>query len=143
MAHIAVRAGRPRAPRRLHAPLCLEVLAGIRFGGLTTADNCTLADHEVAIASLARYRAAGGQSSSTPPASASAAIPKAPQMPARPGSYIRDGRLVYVGPTHPTAHRVRGSSPDELAERIVAELVAAPTYGIRPGLIARSGARGR
>ena len=141
MAHIAcVPADQARAAA-YHAPLCLEVLSGIRFGGLTNRDNCTLADHEVAIAELGRYRAAGGRSVVD---ATSLGIGRDPeglaQIARATGLNIVMGCSYYVEQTHPASHRVAESSVEELAERIVAELVSGVDgTGIRPGLIGEVG----
>jgi phosphotriesterase-related protein len=141
MAHIACEPADPVRRAAYHAPLCCETLSGIRFGGLVNRDNCELSDRDTAIAELARYRAAGGQAvvdaTSLGIGRDAAGLASIAQA---TGLHVVMGCSYYVASTHPPDHRVAAASEDELAERIVAELIAGVDgTGIRPGLIGEVG----
>jgi len=81
---------------------CAWSARGHPLRGLTNRDNCTLADHEVAIAELARYRAAGGQSVVDANQPRIGRDPEGLAQIARAtGLNIVMGCSYYVGPTHP------------------------------------------
>jgi phosphotriesterase-related protein len=141
MGHVARPPSEPARRAAYFAPLCLETVSRIRFGGIANQDNCELADIGTAVAELGRYRAAGGRAVVD---ATSIGVGRDPAGLARigreTGLHIVMGCSYYVEESHPAADRVADCSEDELAERIVAELVSGVDgTGIRPGLIGEVG----
>jgi phosphotriesterase-related protein len=123
------------------APLTLETIGRIRFGGIANRENCGLGDAAVAIDELGRYRNAGG---STLVDVTSLGIGRDPialaQIARATGLQIIMGCSYYVAETHPPHHSVAEASEDDLAARIIAELREGVSFtGIRPGIIGEVG----
>ena len=139
--HIAVAPEDPVAREVFEAPLDLDVLRAIRFGGRANRANCGLDDEELAVDELGLYARAGGR---TVVDATSRGIGRDPaglaRIAAATGLNIVMGSSWYVASTHPRADRVSEATEDELTSRIVEEFRdGVDGTGIRPGLIGEVG----
>lgn len=123
------------------APLTLETIGRIRFGGIANRENCGLSDATVAVDELGRYRNAGGATLVDVTSLGIGRDPIALAHIARAtGLQIVMGCSYYVAETHPPHHGVAEASEDDLAARIIAELCEGVSFtGIRPGIIGEVG----
>ncbi len=141
MPHVAKPPDDPAARTEFYAPLTLETLGRIRFGGIANCDNCNLTDAATASAELRRYCTSGGR---TVVDATSIGIGRNPaalaQIARATGLHIVMGSSYYVEETYPADHRVHETSEAEIAARIVGELRdGVGETGVRPGLIGEVG----
>ncbi len=141
MAHVAKAPSDPAARAAFDAPVTLETLGRIRFGGIANCDNCSLTDAATAASELRRYCSAGGR---TIVDATSIGIGRDPAALTRiacsTGLNIIMGCSYYVEENYPAEHRVHAVSARELADRIIDEFVnGVEGTGVRPGLIGEVG----
>ncbi len=141
MAHVARAPREPAAQAEFYAPLTLETLGRIRFGGIANCDNCNLTDAATAASELRRYCSAGGRTIVDATSIGIGRDPMALTRIARAtGLNIVMGCSYYVEENYPADEGVHAASEAELADRIVDEIVNGVSgTGVRPGLIGEVG----
>lgn len=141
MSHVAKAPSDPAALAAFNAPLSLETIGRIRFGGIANCENCSLTDPATAASELRRYCSAGGRTIVDATSVGIGRDPKALTQIARStGLNIVMGCSYYVEENYPADHGVHAASEGELADRIVGEFVnGVDGTGVRPGLIGEVG----
>jgi phosphotriesterase-related protein len=122
-----------------YAPVTMELLGSINFGGQRCLDNSRLLDVETAIAETLLYKRAGGD---TIVEATSIGIGRDPeglrQIARATGLNIIMGASHYVGPAHPPDMAAR--SEDAIADAIVRDILEGVGHtGVRAGVIGEVG----
>jgi phosphotriesterase-related protein len=122
-----------------YAPVTMEVLGSINFGGHRSLDNSRLLDVETAIAEALLFKRAGGD---TIVEATSIGIGRDPEglreIARATGLNVIMGASYYVGAAHPRDMDTR--SEDALADQIVRDIVEGVGHtGVRAGVIGEVG----
>ena len=122
-----------------YAPVTMELLGSINFGGHRNLDNSRLLDVETAIAETLLYKRAGGD---TIVEATSIGIGRDPeglrQIARATGLNVIMGASHYVGPAHPPDMDAR--SEDAIADAIVHDILEGVGHtGVRAGVIGEVG----
>jgi phosphotriesterase-related protein len=122
-----------------YAPLSMELLGRINFGGHTSLDNSRLLDVETAIGEALLFKRAGGDAIVEATSVGIGRDPEGLRQIARAtGLHVIMGASYYVGASHPGDMDAR--SEDAIADEIVRDVVHGVGHsGVRAGVIGEVG----
>ena len=124
-----------------HAPLAMDVMGRIRYGGKVNLENCRLDDEDIAIEEAAFFkRAGGGTLVDLTSIGLGRNAPGLARIARATGLNIVMGCSYYVEENYPPECRVETKSEDEIVDDIVGDILeGVDDTGIRAGIIGEVG----
>ena len=141
MQHVSVEPADIDRRAAFHAPVTMETLGDLRYGGQPNKDNFGLADEPTAIDEVSHYKQAGGCTLVDATSIGIGRDPAALARIARASDLnIIMGSSYYVEQNYPPGCHMDTKSEDEIVDEIVGDIFAgAEETGVRAGLIGEVG----
>ena len=141
MRHVSKEPADPSRRAAFHAPVTMEILGGLRYGGQRNKDNLGLDDERTAIEEVLLYKQAGG---CTLVDATSVGIDRNPAALARiaraTGLNIIMGSSYYVEENYPPICQMDTKTEEEIVDEIARDVFeGVEETGVRAGLIGEVG----